>query len=157
MKKILVVLLVLIGVASGAFAQDFFASYNKPGDVNLYGSVGWYYYVEASVAAEYIIGEFELGTIPFDWGVEARGGLDFWGGGVDFGIGALASLHLGLSAIPIEFYVALGVCYNNWGSFPVTVASYNGATWWFSKNIGLLFEGGYLGWGFWGVGIEFKI
>jgi hypothetical protein len=156
MKKLLVVL-VLIGVTAGAFADDIFGSYNKPGNMNLYASVGWYYWPEVTVAAEFMLGEFDLGTVPLDWGVAVRGGMDFWSGGIDFGVGALATLHLGLAVVPIEFYASLGVCYNNYAAFPVTVASFGGATWWFSKNIGLLVENGYLGWYFWGVGVQVKI
>jgi hypothetical protein len=157
MKKILVVMVVLLAVAGAAFAQDVFASYNEPGNVNFYASVGWSGWFEVSAAAEYMIGEFELGPLPFDWGVMARGGIEIGSGWVDFGVGALATLHLGLGVVPIEFYIALGACYNNWTSFPVTFANYNGVTWWFSESMGLVAEGGYLGWYFWGVGLEFKI
>ena len=78
MKKLFVVL-VLVVVAAGAFADDIFASYNKPGNINIYAAVGWYHYFEVTVAAEYMIGEFTLGTLPFDWGVAVRGGMDFAG------------------------------------------------------------------------------
>jgi hypothetical protein len=155
MKKLLIVL-VLIGVTAGAFAQDVFASYNEPGNFNIYASVGWAWNLEASVAAEWMVGEFALGPLPFDWGIQVRGAFDI-GYSFYFGAGALASLHLGIAAVPIEFYAALGICYNSWSSYFVSVASYNGVTWWFTPSMGLLVEGGYLGWGFWGVGLEFKI
>ncbi len=158
MKKLFVVLLVLLAVTTGAFAQNVFASYSKPGDIDLYASVGWAWNLEASAAAEYMIGEFALGPLPMDWGIMVRGAFDI-GSTFGFGIGALASLHTGLAAFPLEFYIALGVAYYNWGftTFPVTFASYNGMTWWFSKNLGLVVEGGYVGLGFWGVGLEFKL
>jgi hypothetical protein len=156
MKKLLVAL-VLIAVAAGAFAQDVFTSYNEKGDINIYASVGYVWYIEASVAAEFIVGQFNLGTVPLDWGIAVRGGMEFWGAGVDFGVGGLGTLHLGLGVFPVEFYLSLGVCYNNWSSLPITVASYGGLTWWFSKNIGLLLEGGYLGWGFDGIGLEVEL
>jgi hypothetical protein len=157
MKKLLVVL-VLAAVATGAFAEDVFASFNKPGNVNLYASAGWYYWPEVSVAAEYVVGEFKVGSVPFDWGVAVRGGMDFWSGGIDYSVGALATLHLGLGMFPLEFYASLGACfYGPTAAFPVTVASYGGMTWWFAKNMGLLVENGYLGWYFWGVGLEFKL
>jgi hypothetical protein len=157
MKKLLLVLVVLVGVAGVTFAQDWAASYNKPGDVNLYASFGYYWWPEVSVAAEFVIGEFAIGPIPLDWGVAVRGGVDFWSGGVDFGVGALGTLHFGLGVFPVEFYASLGVCYNNYWATPISIASFGGATWWFSKNLGLLFENGYLGSYFWGVGVEFKI
>ena len=157
MKKLLVVL-VLAAVATGAFAQDVFASYNEPGNVNLYASVGFYWNLEASVAAEYMIGEFALGPVPFDWGVQVRGGFDIWSGWFGYGIGVLPSLHLSLSVVPIEFYAAIGACfYGPTAGFPVAFASYGGVTWWFSDKIGLLLENGYLGWYLWGVGVEVKL
>jgi hypothetical protein len=157
MKKLLVVL-VLIGVTAGAFASDVFASYNKPGDINLYASVGYVWYPEVSVAGEWIIGEFSLGILPFDWGVMVRGGFDFWSGWFEYSAAALASLHLGLGVVPIEFYASIGAAfYGPTAGFPVSFASYEGATYWFSKNIGLVVESGYLGWYFWGVGLEFKL
>jgi hypothetical protein len=155
MKKLLVVL-VLIGVAAGVFAQDVFASYNKPGDVNIYASVGWWAWPEVNVAAEYVIGEFELGPLPFDWGIAARGGFDFGAGYFGFSAGVLATLHLGVAAFPLDFYASAGVCYNS-GYYPFNFASMGGLTWWFTPSMGLLLESGYLGWGFWGVGLEFKI
>jgi hypothetical protein len=157
MKKLFMVLVVLVAVGTGAFAQDVFASYSAPGDINLYASVGWAWNLEVSAAAEYMVGEFALGPLPVDWGVMVRGAFDV-GSYFGFGIGALATLHTGLAAFPVEFYIALGAAYYSWGTgFPVTFASYNGATWWFSKNMGLVVEGGYVGIGFWGVGIEFKL
>jgi len=155
MKKLLVVL-VLAAVATGAFAQDVFASYNEPGDFNLYASIGYIYDLEVSVGAEYILGEFALGPLPFDWGLELRGQFEFdFYGGFYYGLGALATLHTGLSVVPLEFYVALGLGWNNWNF--LRLASYNGLTWWFSDKMGLLLEGGYVGWSFWGIGLEFKL
>ena len=156
MKKLLLVMVVLLCVTGAAFAQDVFASYNEPGDFNIYASVGWWYWPEFSVAAEWVIGEFELGTLPFDWGVAARGGFDVGYGWFGYSVGVLATLHLGLAVAPIEFYGSLGVCFNN-HVYPINVASMGGLTWWFSKNMGLLVESGYLGFGYWGVGLEFKI
>lgn len=158
MKKLCVVLLVLTAVAAGAFAEDVFTSFNAPGDINLYASVGYYWYPEVSVAAEYVIGEFALGPLPFDWGVAVRGGINIWGGGIGYAVAALATLHTGLAVFPLEFYASIGAAfYGPTVAFPVSFASYGGATWWFSKNVGLLLENGYLGWYYWGVGVEFKL
>ena len=158
MKKLLVVLLVLTAVAAGAFAEEVFTSFNKPGDINLYASVGWYVWPEVSVAAEYVIGEFALGPLPFDWGVAVRGGFDIGSGYFGYAAAALATLHTGLAVFPLEFYASIGAAfYGPTVGFPVSFASYGGLTWWFSENIGLLVENGYLGWYFWGVGVEFKL
>lgn len=158
MKKLLVVLLVLVGITTGAFAQSIFTSYNQPGNVNIYASLGWYFNPEVSAAAEFMVSKFALGPLPLDFGIMARGVFDI-GSFFGFGVGALATLHTGLAGFPLEFYIALGLAYYNFGfsTIPVTFASYNGMTWWFSKKMGLLVEGGYVGWGFWGVGLEFKL
>jgi hypothetical protein len=158
MKKLFVVLVVLLAVGTGAFAQDVFASYNAPGDINVYASLGWYWYPEVSVAAEWVIGEFALGPVPFDWGVAVRGGFNFGSGWFGYSAAALATLHTGLAVFPLEFYASIGAAfYGPTAGFPVSFATYGGATWWFSKNIGLLVENGYLGWYYWGVGLEFKL
>ena len=45
MKKLLVVLVVLIGRRDRRVRPGLvFASYNEPGDINVYASVGWYYW-----------------------------------------------------------------------------------------------------------------
>jgi len=157
MKKLLVVLLVLAGVTAGAFAQDVFASYNAPGDFNVYASVGYWWGIDVNVAAEYMIGEFDLGPVPFDWGVMARGGMQFWGGGLDFGVAALATLHMGLSW-NLEFSVGAGVtAFNTWTTFPVTWAQVATVRYWFSENMAVFAEEGSIGFYYWGVGLEFKL
>ena len=110
MKKLFVVLLVLSAVATGAFAQNVFTSYNAPGNVNVYASVGYYWFPEVSVAAEFVLGKFAIGPMPLDWGIAVRGGMDFWAGGIDYAVGALATLHTGLAVFPLEFYASLGAC-----------------------------------------------
>ncbi len=82
--------------------------------------------------------------------------LTFGSGWFGFSAGVLATLHLGLEFAPLDFYAALGVCYNN-HVYPFNVASLGGVAWWFTPSMGLLVESGYLGFGYWGVGLEFKI
>lgn len=155
MKKLLVVL-VLVGVAAGAFADEPFASWNEKGDVNVYASVGFWGGVDAVVGAEFILGEFDLGPVPCDWGVMASAGIEWWYG-MYFGVGALATFHLGLTW-NLDFSLAAGVtAYNNLTSFPVTWAHDAIARYWFSEKMAAFVREGYLGFHFWGVGLEFKL
>jgi hypothetical protein len=156
MKKLLLVLVVLIGVSGAAFAQDWAASYNEPGDFNIYASAGYWWGVDLNVAAEYMIGEFSLGPIPFDWGIMARGGMEFWSGYLEWGAGALATLHMGLSW-NVEFSIALGACYSSYSLHPFSFAYGAIARYWFSKSLAVIAEEGYLGFSYWGVGLELKI
>ena len=144
-KKIivgLVVALLLVGTV-GAFAEAPFAAHHKPKDLNLYGSVGLYGYsgLSLGVGAEWVIGKFDLGPLPFEWGVMARGVLQlplFIGGGwVDWGVAPLASLHTGFNfgkSLEFDVYVSLGLgiygttgTYYAWsGAAGFGFASFNG-------------------------------
>ena len=90
--------------------QNIFVSYNKTGHMNVYATVGWgggYWLLGAAVSAEFVIGQFSLGPVPFDWGIMASGVMNFLPG---FGIGAdaMATLHLGL-IWNLDFYAGLGL------------------------------------------------
>ncbi len=157
MKKLFVVLVVLLAVGTGAFAADVFASYNAPGDLNVYASAGFWGGFDVLVGVEYIVGEFMLGPMPFDWGVMATGGVEFWAGWVGFGVGAMATLHTGL-IWNMDFSVAAGVtAYNNVTAFPVTWAHDAAARYWISKNMALFVHEGWVGFNYWGVGVELKL
>jgi hypothetical protein len=187
MKKVFIVLLALLCVAGFVFAADktpakntssggglsWMTSYNGKGQLNLYGSVGFYGLgVDVSVAPEYIINKFNLGVVPLEWGVTARGMVGFssflgysW---IDWGVAPMATLHWGVDfGAPWKFdlYVGIGAgvygsagsaysLYDNSGVH-VGFASFDGVAWHFSKNISLISEGGYIGTtSTWGVGAE---
>jgi hypothetical protein len=187
MKRAIFAVLILL-LATGAFAeakantketsQSWATSYNKDGQFNIYASLGWAWGFTASVCPEYIITEFEIGEIPFDFGVAVRGAIEFYDGavlgasgltGVYWGAAPLATLHLGLASIPLEFYISVGVAFYGWswsadyigsgyGGFNFGFATVEGVIWHFSDMFGLILEGGYLGGaGVWGIGVEIQL
>jgi hypothetical protein len=164
MKKLvvgLVLAFLLVGTMALSAEDQIFASYNQKGHINLYGSVGYGYYygIEGSVAAEYIIGEFAIGPVPFDWGVMARGLIGFEPYyGLSWGVGGLASLHMGL-VWNLDFYASLGFGFSSWWGDPYPgFWSTNGVSYKLSKNLFVLVEAGYTSWtSYWGVGAVLKM
>jgi hypothetical protein len=175
-KRIVVglVAILLLAGAMGAFADAPFAAYHKPGNVNLYGSVGLYGYAGLSlgVGAEYVVGKFDLGPLPFEWGIMARGVVQlplFIGGGwVDWGVAPLASLHTGFNfgkSLEFDVYVSLGLgiygttgTYYTWSGVNFGFASFNGLAWKLSPKLFLLLDYGYIGWASnYGIGVLLKL
>jgi hypothetical protein len=175
MKRIvLIVMLCLLTV--GAFAQGtaWAKSYNKDGQFNIYASIGYAWGFTGSLGLEFIITEFKIGNIPFDFGVAARGAIEayqswyYTGTDVFWGAAPMATLHMGLASIPIEFYISAGLAIYGWswsGALPygfnevnVGFASLEGMVWHFSPNFGLILEAGYLGYVLvWGIGLEVQL
>lgn len=164
MKKTVIglVLALLLVAAMSASAQDsIFAAYNKPGQLNLYGSVGFYgiWGLQGSVGAELIVGKFDIATIPLEWGVMARGviGLPFFlgGGWFDWGAAPLVSLHTGLNfgkSLEFDVYIGLGLglygttgTYHSWNLINFGFAAFSGIAWKLSDKLFLLGEYGNVG------------
>jgi hypothetical protein len=175
MKRMLFVLLSLIASTGIAFADgsSWMTSYNKPGQLNGYASVGLYGYgLDGSVAGEYIAGQFDVGSVPFEWGVEGRGVVGFasylgYANWIDWGVGPLAKLHFGVDfGKPWKFdlYVGAGLGISGstgeyWGSgVHFGFASWDGVAWHFSDKMALISEGGYIGnTSSWGLGLEMNL
>ena len=181
MKKVLLVLAVALlaaGLASAAGAKSsgdlsWMTSYNEPGQINVYASAALDPFgVDGSVAGEYIVGKFNIGEVPLEWGAEARANLAFdsflgYANWMDWGVAPMATLHWGVDfgkPWKFDFYVGAGVgVYGTTGDYydngiHVGFASYNGVSWQFSDKIALLSEGGYIGYsGVWGLGAKFKL
>ncbi len=164
MKKTVVALvlaLLLVGAMTASAESSVFAAYNKPGQLNLYGSVGFYgiWGLEAAIGAEMIVGKFDLGPVPLEWGIMARGvvGVPFFlgSGWIDWGAAPLASLHTGFNfgkSLEFDVYIALGLgLYGStgtyWGWNPVNFgfASFDGIAWKLSEKFFILGEYGYVG------------
>ena len=159
----LVLALLLVGAMTASAEDAIFASWNQKGHTNIYASVGLNGYgLDASIGFEPILGEFDLGPIPFDWGIMARGivGFDpFWGYGFNWGAGALASLHFGL-VWNLDFYAALGIGIAGWSGTPFWFgfANFNGLSYKLNDKFFLLLEGGYIVHTYiWGVGVVVKL
>src|SRR5258706_7325729 len=108
MKKRIVVALVLCALlfsTVGAFAAakpvSWMTSYNKPGQLNLYASAGFYLYgVDANAGPEIIFGQFDIGGIPLEWGGMVRGMVGFstflgYGSWIDWAVAPAITLHFG--------------------------------------------------------------
>lgn len=176
MKKIvvgLVVAFLLVGALSVS-ADAPFAAYNTPGHLNAYASVGFYgiWGLEVAGGIEMILGKFDLGPIPLQWGIMARGVLGlplFLGSGwLDWGVAPLASLHTGFNlgkSLEFDAYISLGLgLYGTTGTYfvwdPVNFgfASFEGVAWKLNDKIFLLGEYGYIGYSsIAGVGVVVKL
>ncbi|MBN1524310.1 MAG: hypothetical protein JW904_07510 [Spirochaetales bacterium] len=175
MKKLLIILILLAitvnGFAQGTSLQTWAKSYNKDFQINAYGSAGYLYGIMASAAGEFVISEFNLSGVPLDWGVAVRGIIQSYSVGTDsifmWGIAPLFNVHLGLTQVPIEFYAGVGLgLYGNVlpsayaGAllpFGLGFAAVSGAVWHFTDQLGLILEGGYIGYtAMWGIGVEYQ-
>lgn len=159
----LVLALLLVGAMTASAEDAVFASWNQKGHTNIYASVGYNYWgLDGSVGFEPILGEFDLGPLPFDWGIMARGlvGFDMFSTyGFNWGAGVLASLHLGL-VWNLDFYAALGLGLAGYPGYPFRfgLSSFNGVSYKISDKFFILLEGGYTVWtSIWGVGVVVKL
>jgi hypothetical protein len=151
-KRILVfaVLVLLLCAGAGGFAAEksVMTSFNKPGHLNVYAGAGLYPGgFNVTGGAEYIISDFQLGSAPFAWGLMAQAILGFANSSnLDWGVAPLASLHLGTNfggLAKFDFFISAGLGIYSGG---LGFASYDGVTWMFSSNVGLLLEYGFVGW-----------
>ncbi len=184
-RKVLVLVAVALLLVSsvGAFAFEqkstvypWMASFNKTGQLNLYGAIGFYYYgFDLDVGPEVILGNFNVSGIPLEWGVMARGLLGFasfagftW---MDYGVAPMVTLHWGTdfgSPWKFEWYLGLGLGiagstanygYYSYGSgVGFGFASADGVAWHFSENISLILDYAYSGYfSVYGVGVKLNL
>jgi hypothetical protein len=179
MKRILlaVVLVLMVAGATSGFAADtslsWMTSYNKTGHFNVYGGLGYYYGgFNITGGAEYIGGNFDIGVVPLEWGIMAQAILGFsnysYASGVDWGAAPMASLHWGtnfggLAKFDVFISAGLGIfggAYWQYYHEPVGFgfATYEGVSWMFSNDFGLLLESGVIGWVWTGaIGVVWKL
>jgi hypothetical protein len=158
-KRILiaaVLVMALVG-ALGASAADtnIFAAYNKPGNVNLDVVAGWGGWLGVGAQAEYIIGKFDLGPVPFQWGIMGAGLVDI--PYIDIGVGAMATVHVGL-IWNLDFFLGLGVGANFSYTFPIGIAQTAGVAYKLSNSLTVMAIDTYLdGVSCYGGGIQLKL
>jgi hypothetical protein len=181
-KKIISLVLILACVFSlGAFAYEkksakfnWMASYNKQGQINLYGTVGFYGLgFNLSGGPEYTIINFDAGGVPIDLGITVRGMLGFasflgasW---VDWGIAPMAVGHWGMDfggSAKFELYLGAGLgisgstvagYYGYGGGIGFGFATFDGVAWKFADNWALILEAGYTGYAWMGgIGVKFN-
>jgi hypothetical protein len=175
-----VVLLVLSSVSAFAFEQKsktypWMASFDGPGQLNIYAAVGFYYVgYDLTGGLELIIGNFDISGVPFEWGIEARGLIGFasaagltW---IDWGAAPMVTLHWSIDGgglAKFEFYGGLGLGLYGTGGTYYTFAGYGpfigfagagGVAWHFANNFALILDSSYVGWtGAYGVGLKVSL
>jgi hypothetical protein len=187
MKKALLVCALLVCLVGTAFAESaksgkgsseseglntWAKSYNHDGQLNIYGSAGYWLGFDVSAGAEIIFGELNIVGFPIDYGFMARGIFEsytsfgystYW-----WGAAPMFSVHIGMKDFPIEWYSAVGLGIYGYGgdyySYYVNpgisfgFASFDGMMWHFSDAMALIVEYGYIGWAsVWGIGVELKL
>jgi hypothetical protein len=177
-KLIASVTVVLLFAAVGLFAAEkrssstpYLVSYNGKGAIDLTVTGGWGWWGWGlNAGAEYTLSQFDLGPVPFSWGITAQGSLGFDTAGIGIAAGGLATLNLGLDFgknLKFEglFGLGPGLVLESWsgGGSGFGIAQELAWTWWFSNTIGLTGEEGYVsafGWGGWwfaGLGVTLRI
>jgi hypothetical protein len=122
MKKRVLGLIVgalLLMVPAAVFSQDvnWEGNYEK-GDLSVYGGIGIGYGFSIVPGVEFTFAEWKAGdVVPFSFGVTAKGAINifsnYW---TSFGVGGLATLHLGFRGLDIpeflqnfDVYVSAGL------------------------------------------------
>lgn len=179
----LIAIALLLGSAVGAFAYEqkskvysWMASFNRTGQLNLYAAVGFYYVgFDVDGGPEVILANFDVGGVPLQFGVMARGLIGFgsfagasW---TDWGVAPMATLHWGIDVgnpWKFEFYIGLGA--GIWGTTGTYYTAFSGAgpffgfasadgvAWHVSENISIIIDYAYTGWvSVYGVGVKLNI
>ncbi len=187
-RKIVVglVVLLMLAVAAGAFAAGetksktypWMASFDNPGQLNLYGSVGFYGLgISINAGPEFMVAKFEPGGIPLELGVMARGVVGFssflglsW---IDWAVPVTATLHWSVdfgSPWKFDWYIGAGLSISGstgsyWSTYGLGTgaigfgfASADGVAWHFSNNLALVVEYAYTPYLYAaGIGLKFAL
>ena len=177
-KLVTSVTVLFLFIAIGAFAEEkksssvpWLVSFNSPGTIDLTVTGGFTWWgLGLNAGVEFTLGQFDLGNVPLSWGITAQGSGGFDPAGVGVAVSGLATLNIGLDfgrALRFEGFIGLGpgalIETGGGAGSGFGIAEYGGWTWWFSGNLGLTLEEGYLtafNWGYWyffGVGVTLKI
>ncbi len=171
-RRIVVVLaavMLVLGAASAfAFEQksktySWMASYDRTGQLNLYVSAGFYYVgYDIGGGVEYIVGNFSISGVPFEWGLMGRGLIGFGSAAgaswTDWGLAPMATLHWGTdfgSGLKFELYGALGLgVFGTTGDYYTFLTGHGpflgfagagGVAWHFADNFALILDYSYVG------------
>ena len=168
-KKIVVasVLVLMLVGTFGAFAAGetkskeipWMASYDNPGQWNLYAAVGFYGFgVDLNFGPEVMVAKFEPGGVPLELGITARGLIGFssvpgyvsW---VDWAVAPMVTLHWGVDfggAAKFSAYIGAGLSisgttgvYYSYSGVGFGFASDNGIAWHFANNFALIVDYAY--------------
>jgi hypothetical protein len=174
MKRLTVVLLaaiLLLAVGGSVFAAGWGSWMNKK-DFAVSGTVGisFPFGIALYPGLEYMFANWKVGdTVPFSFGVAARGMLNFdTVYGLEFGIGPAATAHLGLKGLDIpdffqkfDFYLGLGVAFVFpawWDGLPIGFFTIGGFNWFFKDNLAFVLEVNWFArYGGAAIGVLFKL
>jgi hypothetical protein len=172
MKKLallLAVLVLILAIPGAAFAQKSnWDGLVHKGDLAAFLGVGFGWGFTIAPGVEWAFADVKIGdTVPLAFGVVGRGMVNFYPNYfTSYGIGALASAHMGLKGLDIpkflqnlDFYIALGlgVSFFNYvsstydfGDVQFGFATTDGVAYYFNDKWAVYLEGTY--WGYSGGG-----
>lgn len=152
----IVLALLLAGTVTVSAQQTIFASYNKPGNVNVYVEAGYGYLLGVGAGLEYVIGKFDIGPMPFQWGVMGMAAADLLPG-FELAAGGMATLHLGL-IWNIDLFVGLGIGFEFLAGYGLGFAETSGLAYKLSDNFTVLLTDTWISSvSIYGVGIQLKL
>jgi len=170
MKKWVLALVVgtlLLAIPASVFAQNVNWDGNyKKGDFAVFGGVGFGYGFSIVPGVELSLAEWKVGdVVPLTFGVAAKGSINiyssFW---TAYGLGALATVHLGFRGLDIpewmqnfDVYVSLGlgVSFFNYTAVPsgfgddfyFGFATADGVAYFINEKLAVYAEGNYWAYG----------
>ena len=177
-KSVASAILILMCVSVGVFGAEKrsssnpnLVSFNGPGAIDLTAAAGWGRWGWGlNGGAEFTISQFDLGSVPLSWGITAEGSVGFDTAGIGIAASGLATLNFGLDFgryLRFEGFFGMGpgLVLETWsgGGSGLGIGQYAGVTWWFSNELGLTGEEGYVsafGWGGWwfaGIGATLRL
>jgi opacity protein-like surface antigen len=166
MKKLALVLalaVLLLAIPGAAFAQNpDWVGLVHQGDFAAYLGLGLGYGFSLVPGVEWAFADVRFGdTVPVAFGVTAKGILNFYPGfWTSYGIGALATAHLGLKGLDIpeflqnlDFYISAGIGFSafsydagstmNFGDTKLGFATADGVAYYINDKWAIYLEGSY--------------
>jgi hypothetical protein len=144
------------------------ASYYKAGQLDAYAGVGYGYLgIGGSVDAEYIIGAFNVGGVPLQYGARVNAWVGFDSYGLEWCVDPQATLHLGtkFGGFKLDWYIAIGASigsnpyYSYWydrADLGFWFSESDGVTWFFSDKAALTIDYTYAYVSRESIGVTFK-
>jgi hypothetical protein len=167
MKRLALVLalaVLLLAIPGAAFAQKSWDGLVHQGDFAAYVGIGFGYGFSVVPGVEWAFADFKIGdTVPLALGLAGKGIINFYPGAwTSYGLGALATAHLGLKGLDIpdflqnlDFYISLGIglSWFTWDSGYIALfdnphfgfATADGVAYYINDKWAVYLEGNYMG------------
>jgi len=177
MKKLafmLAAVVLILAIPGAAFAQKNWNGLVHKGDFAAYVGLGFGWGFTVVPGVEWAFADVKVGgVVPLAFGVSGKGIFNFYPGYFSsYGLGALATAHLGMKGLDLpeflqnfDFYIGLGVglsffsyasYFYDYGAFRVGFATADGVAYYFNDKWALYLEGTY--WGYSGgaaIGVRY--